>query len=104
MAPEIEPAVPRKSRRPAFSLGPYELSGQTRVNGDPSDGRAGNWDIRGTYSEDGDLHSEFFATLIKPGIAELYYWRSHAGGTYLRMHPVLRCGLPGLRGYSHEKR
>src|SRR5258708_31876626 len=59
--------------------------------------RAGNWDVRGTYSEDGDLHSEFFATLIKPGIAELCYWRGHAGGTYLRMHPVLRCGLPGLR-------
>src|SRR5258708_17164056 len=65
--------------------------------------RAGNWDVRGTYSEDGDLHSEFFATLIKPGIAELYYWRSHAGGTHLRMHPVLRCGLPGLREWLLRK-
>ena len=27
----------------------------------------------------------------------LYYWRSHAGCTYLRMRPVLRSGFPGVR-------
>ena len=49
------------------------------------------------YSKDGNLHSEFFAALSQAGVAELYYWRSHAGGTYLRICPVLRSGFPGVR-------